>query len=93
MKVGIKTVGRYSTRIVVRETGITTHYLRQMEREGLLSPGRIPGGHRLYTRADLAVIRRALELRRKGFSLDNIPKYLKTSLKARVTALKNNNKK
>ena len=77
MKAAGETKGRFTTRIVVRETGITAHYLRRMEEEGLLKPGRTPGGNRLYTRADLAMIRRVLELRRKGTNLASISKILK----------------
>jgi DNA-binding transcriptional MerR regulator len=46
--------------------------LRFLEREGLIEPVRTRGGHRLYTPADVARVRRIKEWQRQRFSLDEI---------------------
>lgn len=46
--------------------------LRFLEREGFIEPFRTPGGHRLYTAADLDRIRRIKEWQLRNYSLDEI---------------------
>ena len=92
MKVAGETKGRFTTRIVIREMGITTHYLRRKEEDGLLNTGRSPGGYCLYSRADLAVIRRVLELKAKGFNLADISKILRNRFTSQGSSLENSNK-
>jgi methanogenic corrinoid protein MtbC1 len=46
--------------------------LRFLEREGFVSPARTPGGHRLYTRADLDQILRIKRWQANRLSLDEI---------------------
>lgn len=45
-------------------TGVSRSLLRLWEREGLVTPQRTPGGHRLYSSDDLARLRQIARLRR-----------------------------
>ncbi|MEP6797947.1 MAG: MerR family transcriptional regulator [Lapillicoccus sp.] len=58
---------------VARQTGLTARTLRYYEDIGLLAPtGRLPGGHRVYARADLARLYRICLLRQLGTPLADI---------------------
>ena len=60
----------HKMRSVVRRTGFTPAVLRAWERRhGLLSPQRGPGGHRLYTQDDLAVLVQVQRLLGRGCSI------------------------
>lgn len=52
--------------------GMEQHSLRQYERRGLLEPHRTPGGTRLYSDRDVAVLRRIGELLTEGLNLAGI---------------------
>jgi len=51
--------------------------LRVYERHGLLEPARTPGGTRLYSEADILVLRRIAELLADGLNLAGIGRVLK----------------
>jgi DNA-binding transcriptional MerR regulator len=58
---------------VVTATGLTARALHHYDQIGLVVPSaRTPGGHRLYTGADLAVLYQVTALRQLGLSLDQI---------------------
>lgn len=60
-------------------TGVSRSLLRLWEREGLVSPRRTAGGHRLYSSDDLARLRRIAHLRRvDGLNLAAIRRELGT---------------
>lgn len=73
--------GKYTTAIVVRLTGVPAHYLRRLDKEGLLEPGRTPGGQRLYTDKDIETIEEVKRLRNKGVNLAGISLMLKERYK------------
>src|SRR5579859_7018132 len=52
--------------------------LRFLEREGLLTPQRTPGGHRLFSPRDVERVRRVKELQRRRHSLEEIRRQLRT---------------
>lgn len=64
--------GKYTPAIVVRLIGLPAHYLRRLERAGLVNPSRTPGWRRLYTERDIEIIREAETLRRHGINLAGI---------------------
>jgi MerR family transcriptional regulator, light-induced transcriptional regulator len=60
----------YPIRVVARLTGINPVTIRAWERRyALVSPERTPGGHRLYSRADVELLRAASRLVEQGVSI------------------------
>ncbi|MEU6673809.1 MerR family transcriptional regulator [Streptomyces sp. NPDC046925] len=43
---------------MVRRTGVHERPLRYYEQQGLLTPGRLPSGYRIYGESDVATVRR-----------------------------------
>jgi MerR family transcriptional regulator, heat shock protein HspR len=78
--------GLFPISVVTELTGIGAHTLRGYERAGLLRPARTDGGMRLYSRNDLAVVRRAAALAEEGVNLAGIRRIL--ALEAEVAALR-----
>lgn len=60
--------------------------LRVYERRGLLEPARTTGGTRLYSEADIVVLRRIAELLAQGLNLAGIRRVL--ALEAEVERLR-----
>jgi DNA-binding transcriptional MerR regulator len=58
---------------VATATGLTIRALHHYDQIGLVVPsGRTPGGHRLYTSADLALLYQVTAMRQLGLSLDQV---------------------
>jgi MerR family transcriptional regulator, thiopeptide resistance regulator len=58
---------------VATATGLTIRALHHYDQIGLVVPsGRTPGGHRLYTGADLALLYQVTAMRQLGLSLDQV---------------------
>lgn len=65
--------GLYKMGALAAATGLSPELLRAWERRhALLDPVRTPGGHRLYTSEDLAVLRRVQILGAQGLSIGEI---------------------
>jgi DNA-binding transcriptional MerR regulator len=63
---------------VAARAGVNVQTLRFYERRGLLErPDRSPGGHRLYTEDDVAIVRAIKAAQRLGFTLDEIERLLR----------------
>jgi MerR family transcriptional regulator/heat shock protein HspR len=60
--------------------------LRVYERRGLLAPARTPGGTRLYSEADVRVLRRIATLLGEGLNLAGIGRVL--ALESQIAALR-----
>ncbi len=56
--------------------GLPTHVLRHWESVGLLSPGRVTGGRRRYTRDDLFRVASIVRAKEAGLSLPDIRTFL-----------------
>jgi DNA-binding transcriptional MerR regulator len=62
----------YNLRVVIRETGIKADVLRAWERRyGLPKPQRSPGGHRLYSERDIAIIKWLIVRQHEGLSISS----------------------
>ena len=62
---------------VAEAAGVNRETLRYYERRGLLAePGRSPGGHRLYPREAVTVLRVVKAAQRLGFTLDEVADLL-----------------
>jgi len=67
----------FPIRVVSRLTGINPVTIRAWERRyGLVMPERTPGGHRLYSRADVEVLRAASRLVEQGVSISRASRLL-----------------
>lgn len=66
----------FKTSSVCEITGLSATVLRAWERRyGFLNPERLPGGHRLYSRDDLEVLRRVKHLTDRGFSVGELAEH------------------
>lgn len=66
---------RYRIGALARLTGVTTHAIRIWERRyAALSPGRTPGGARLYTDADVRRLRAIKQLLERGYAISAVAK-------------------
>jgi DNA-binding transcriptional MerR regulator len=76
----VDTVGVFAISVAAERADLQIQNLRVYERRGLLRPDRTEGGTRLYSEADIQVLRRISELLHEGLNLAGI---------ARVLALEN----
>jgi len=67
-----KHVPKYTMGVVVKLTGVPDYRLRRYEEAGLLKPAHTPAGQRLYSDADLEVIREIVPLEEEGINLKGI---------------------
>ena len=67
----------FPIRVVARLTGINPVTIRAWERRyGLVAPERTPGGHRLYSRADVERLRTACRLMARGLAISQASRML-----------------
>ena len=66
------TVPRYVISVASRLVGVPPHILRSYEKAGLIRPARTKGQIRLYSDADIEVIRRIVDLSEQGVNLAGI---------------------
>ena len=68
--------GVFAISVAAERADMQIQNLRVYERRGLLEPARTPGGTRLYSEADIAVLRRIAELLAEGLNLAGIRRVL-----------------
>jgi MerR family transcriptional regulator/heat shock protein HspR len=78
--------GLFAISVAADRADMQIQNLRVYERRGLLEPARTPGGTRLYSEADIAVLRRIAELLAEGLNLAGIRRVLE--LEAEVALLR-----
>ncbi|HEY0615660.1 MAG TPA: MerR family transcriptional regulator [Candidatus Elarobacter sp.] len=71
-RAGLLSVAEAATRL-----DVSPRTLRYYEELGLLTPGRSPGGHRLYAPSDLEAVERVGRMQALGFSLATIRRALR----------------
>lgn len=69
-------IGRIVELLAPEYPDVTQSSLRFLEREGLLTPARTPGGHRLYGQADVQRVRQIKEWQAQRLSLEEIRERL-----------------
>jgi MerR family transcriptional regulator/heat shock protein HspR len=79
------TQGVFAISVAAERAEMQIQNLRVYERRGLLEPARTTGGTRLYSEADIVVLRRIAELLDEGLNLAGIRKVL--ALEAEVAGL------
>ncbi|ACU54867.1 transcriptional regulator, MerR family [Acidimicrobium ferrooxidans DSM 10331] len=68
--------GLYVISVAAELTGLHPQTLRVYERRGLLEPRRTGGGSRRYSEADLARLRRIIELTEQGLNLEGVKRVI-----------------
>jgi MerR family transcriptional regulator, thiopeptide resistance regulator len=61
---------------VAKATGLTVRTLHHYDEIGLLQPGRVAGGHRIYDANNVARLYRIIRLRQLGFPLSQVAEVL-----------------
>lgn len=69
--------GMFAISVAAERADLPIQNLRVYERRGLLEPARTPGGTRLYSEADIVVLRRIAQLLDDGLNLAGIRRVLK----------------
>lgn len=77
-----RNVGKYPVSVASYLTEVSEHRLRAFEAAGLLEPQRTQGGTRMYSDADLDLIRTIAELADKGINYAGIREVLEITLSA-----------
>ena len=80
------TTAVFAISVAAERADMQIQNLRVYERRGLLQPARTTGGTRLYSEADIAVLRRIAELLADGLNLAGISRVLE--LEAEVALLR-----
>jgi len=80
------TRGMFAISVAAERAEMQIQNLRVYERRGLLEPARTTGGTRLYSEADIEVLRRIAELLDDGLNLAGIRRVL--ALEAQVADLR-----
>lgn len=69
----------YNLKAVIKEVGLSPATLRAWERRyGLIKPQRSPGGHRLYSRQDIELLKWLVERQKEGLSISRAVEMWKT---------------
>lgn len=82
----VSTRAVYVISVAAELAGVHPQTLRIYERKGLLDPARTGGGSRRYSDADIAQLRRILELTNTGLNLEGVRRVL--ALESEVKRLK-----
>ena len=78
----------FNTKAVARDTGVPADTFRAWERRyGVPRPQRTPGGHRLYSERDIAIIRWLRDRTSEGVNISHAVLLLTTTLDASATDL------
>jgi MerR family transcriptional regulator, heat shock protein HspR len=80
------TRGLFAISVAAERADMQIQNLRVYERRGLIEPARTAGGTRLYSEADILVLRRIAELLTEGLNLAGIRRVLE--LEAEVAFLR-----
>ena len=78
--------GVFAISVAAERADLPIQNLRVYERRGLLEPDRTSGGTRLYSEADIVVLRRIAELLAEGLNLAGVARVLE--LEAEVALLR-----
>lgn len=73
---GDRHFGKYTMSVTVRLTTVNAHRIRRFEQFGLLSPSRTRAGQRLFSDAEIELIREVVFLERDGVNLGGIKMIL-----------------
>jgi MerR family transcriptional regulator/heat shock protein HspR len=87
----VKDAPVYAISVAARMASMEIQNLRVYERHGLVSPGRTPGGTRLYSAEDVARLVRIGELLAEGLNLAGIARVLE--LESAVDRLRTTNER
>jgi DNA-binding transcriptional MerR regulator len=69
-------VGKYTISVAEKLTGAHAHHIRTLSRAGLLNPERTDAGQRLFSDADIDVIKEVSQLEVEGINLNGVKAIL-----------------
>jgi DNA-binding transcriptional MerR regulator len=69
-------VGKYTISVAEKLTGAHTHHIRRLARAGLLHPERTDAGQRLFSDADIDIIKAVSDLEIEGINLNGVKAIL-----------------
>ena len=69
-------MGKYTMGVTVRLTGVEAHRIRRFEENGLLEPARTEAGQRLYSDAEIELIKEIARLEDQGINLEGVKAIL-----------------
>ncbi len=69
-------VGKYTISVAEKLTGAYAHHIRRLARAGLLNPERTDAGQRLFSDADIDIIKAVSELEIEGINLNGVKAIL-----------------
>ena len=69
-------VGKYTISVAEKLTGAHAHHIRRLARAGLLNPERTDAGQRLFSDADIDIIKAVSELEIEGINLNGVKAIL-----------------
>ena len=69
-------MGKYTMGVAVRLTGVEAHRIRRFEENGLLEPARTEAGQRLYSDAEIKLIKEIARLEDQGINLEGVKAIL-----------------
>lgn len=72
----LSTAPVYSMGVAERLTGLTSRQIRYWEQQGLIRPARTKGRQRLYSEADIALLKEIKRLLADGMTLQRAKHYL-----------------
>src|SRR6476661_5141680 len=82
----------FNTKAVARETGVPADTFRAWERRyGMPRPQRTPGGHRLYSQRDVAIIRWLRDRTEEGVNISHAILLLTNTLDTAATNMPTGN--
>ena len=65
-------MGKYTMGVAVRLTGVEAHRIRRFEENGLLEPARTEAGQRLYSDAEIKLIKEIARLEDQGINMEGV---------------------
>jgi MerR family transcriptional regulator, heat shock protein HspR len=84
MRMDTDTTGLFAISVAAERAELEIQNLRVYERRGLLEPARTSGGTRLYSEADIVVLRRIGQLLDEGLNLAGIRRVLQLEAELEV---------
>ncbi|MFC1998272.1 MerR family transcriptional regulator [Chloroflexota bacterium] len=69
-------VGKYTISVAEKLTGAYAHHIRRLEDAGLVKPERTNAGRRLFSDADIDIIKEVSELEIEGINLNGVKAIL-----------------
>jgi len=85
VKEDLSSLAVYPMGVAERLTGLTARQIRYWEQQGLVKPSRTPGGHRMYSEADILRLKEIKRLLSEGMTLERVKVYFANKEKGGIS--------